>query len=162
MIDPLTDFAMFFLKNNSGVMPCPFHEGLTFIDGVAGIVLYRQGEFQAQLFICQPNTEIPDHVHPNVDSYEVYVGGEVMFRHGGQTVVPPELASAELNGLSAAYGQHIRVLPDDWHGATIGPKGGAFLSIQHWADVPPTSVERDWRGSTMGPLHAHSIVSGEA
>src|SRR5262245_56163477 len=54
-------------------MECPIN-----VDGsLYGVVLYRDGPFQVQLFIVAPGAEIPDHVHPNVDSYEVYFSGHV-------------------------------------------------------------------------------------
>lgn len=109
------------------------------IDGsLHGVVLFRKGPFQVQLFIVAPNSEIPDHVHPNVDSFEVYLSGEMAFRKNGVYVTKWEDAE-KLPGFA------LRVKPDDPHGGTFGPKGGAFLSIQHWLNgVKPSSVGNDW------------------
>ncbi len=112
------------------------------VDGVLhGVVLFRDGEWQVQLFTVAPYGEIPDHVHPNVDSFEVYLSGEIAFRKNGAYVTTPEMWS-DMTKLS---GMAIRVTPADPHGGTFGAKGGAFLSVQHWLNgVAPTSVGDDW------------------
>ena len=70
MIDPKEDdlsyFADWYL--NSGDIKkiyTPFKDSLLFIEGVSGIVLYRRDGYQVELFICQPNTIIPEHTHPD-------------------------------------------------------------------------------------------------
>ena len=80
MIDPkedsLSQFADWYL--NSGDIKriyAPHNDQLLFIDGVSGVVLYRRDNFQVELFICEPNVDIPVHTHPNVDSFELFLCG---------------------------------------------------------------------------------------
>jgi hypothetical protein len=99
-----------------------------------GVVLYRQAPYQVELFNVKPNSEIVPHLHPNVDSFEVYIGGDIKFMCNGvafdQTVL----------------GAKIRVLPNSWHGGLFGEKGGCFLSVQKWLNgVPPSFVGNDWK-----------------
>ena len=73
----LAHFADWFLKSG-GIkdVDAPSDKNtLLFIEGVHGITLYKKKPFQVQLFICQPNLNIPVHTHPNVDSYEVFLYG---------------------------------------------------------------------------------------
>lgn len=99
-------------------------------DQITGVVLYRQAPYQVQLFIVAPNAEIDDHIHPNVDSYEVYLTGDVDFRVNGKSTQAP----------------FVRVAPDAWHGGSFGPQGGSFMSVQKWLNgVPPSSVGADWK-----------------
>ncbi len=106
-----------------------------------------------QLFIVDPGGEVTDHVHPNVDSFEVYITGDVYFRLDGK-----ELLTAEIIRQHHPVGQTIRVRPKDWHGATVGPRGGAFFSIQHWLNgVPPSSVDLDWGGPALDSGHAEKL-----
>jgi len=93
--------------------------------------LFRSGKYQVELLSVLPNTEIPDHIHPNMDSYEVYLGGDIKFRTNGEEVTP------------TTTGQYIRVKPDCPHGGTFGPSGGVFLSIQEWV-TEPASAGQDW------------------
>jgi hypothetical protein len=100
---------------------------------LSGVVLYRQGPYQVQLFNVQPNSEIEPHIHPNVDSYEVFVGGDINFMCDDVWFEQNEL------------GSRIRVKPSSWHGGKFGARGGCFLSVQKWLNgVPPTSVGDDW------------------
>jgi len=130
--DDLTNFKVWWEQNR--VFNTPKEEPVVCDDAIYGVVLYRQPPYQVQLFIMPPNSFIEDHIHPNVDSYEVFVGGDIAFRCNGEQYIQDVL------------GASIRVLPDSWHGGKFGGRGGCFLSIQKWLnDVPPTSVGHDWR-----------------
>lgn len=120
-----------------------------------GIVLFRQPPFQVELFIAPPDTEIPSHKHPNVDSIEVHLCGDTGFVVRGHRLTKENLAKVAIDGASAFCGFKFRVRPSDDHGAHIGPAGGAFLSVQHWLDgVAPSSVGMNWDG----PAHETSAV----
>ena len=47
--DDLKEFKNWFLKNNT--IQVPYDNPLMFIDGIAGITLYRKKPYQVQLFI---------------------------------------------------------------------------------------------------------------
>ena len=144
-IDELTEFANWWW-NHRIIMP-PFSNNLlTFDNNVTGITLFRQAPFQVQLFIVKPNTEIVDHIHPNVDSYELYLGGQNEFRLPGIDLIKPDEIYRDENGLCNQFGNRWRVHPDDPHGGFFGPMGGAFLSIQLWKNgIPPDCVSRNWK-----------------
>jgi hypothetical protein len=150
--DVLTGFAQWWLANR--ILSPPLDHCYTKAGGSTGFTLFRQAPFQVQVFLNEPNCEIVDHTHPNIDSYEVYLGGEVYFRLNGQTIITPEMMNEPQN----LIGKMIRILPSDWHGATLGDKGGAFFSIQHWLNgVAPTSVELDWQGPAIDEAHSAAI-----
>ena len=128
----------------------PPDNNLTFMDGFVGYTIDRHNQFQTQLFIGQPNAPVPDHIHPNVNSFEVAIYG-MTFRHSGKIIGTPETMQP---------GSAIYVAHNDWHGGVASPNGGCFLSVQEWLnDVTPTSVERDWDGETMGSLHDSIITT---
>lgn len=107
-----------------------------------GITVYRDGPFQVQLFISAPHGIATEHTHPNVDSVEVHVAGDGQF-------------TSDSN--SHHFGM-LRILPGENHGATTGPEGIAFFSIQKWLNgVPPSSVELDWGGEPLDAAHAKDI-----
>ena len=132
----LTSFLHFWLSFKP-IRP-PMENVLDFSGNLSGLVLYRSGQYQVQLFLLQPDAIIKPHIHPNVDSYEVAVCGDVAF---------------EVNGFrheDRALWDAIRVHPKDEHTAYIGPAGGAFISVQKWLnDVPPSSVGWDWLDDQM-------------
>ena len=74
--DELSSFAHWYLTSGDiDRVYTPFKNPLLFIEGVSGIVLYRNKNYQVELFICQPNIIIPEHKHPDVDSYECFLYG---------------------------------------------------------------------------------------
>jgi len=153
--DELSRFAHWYLTSGKvDKFYTPIDKGLLFIEGVSGIVLYRSKPYQVELFICQPNLSIPEHTHPDVDSYECFLYG-MNFTHSGQTVINDDQAMEENSGFPAYAYQTIRVKPNDIHGGTASKNGGAFISIQHWLnDVDPTHVSSNWSGDSMGKQHS--------
>jgi hypothetical protein len=142
---PLEAFVDWWLEHRVFKPPV---EAPVLIDGsLHGVVLYRDAPFQVQLFSVAPGVEIPDHVHPNVDSYEVYFSGQIAFRKAGRRVVAPRLWPLKLkNGMQALFGHRIEIRATDAHGGAVGPLGASFLSIQKWLNgVAPTNVGDDWQ-----------------
>ena len=69
----------------------------------------------------------PEHTHPNVHSYEVGLSGDLWFSHGGKWIHPkhPAFHFYKKNRCIQVDNVHL-------HGASVGPKGGIFLSVQQW------------------------------
>lgn len=142
----LEEFAAQWLKER---LLAPPHKSVYNYGVVISSILYRDKQFQVELFLIPANTNIilNEHSHPNVDSYEVYQSGEIMFTLNSEQVVSNNDAKViNSNGTSKMFNTSIRVLPGIKHGATVGPDGGSFISIQHWIKGSPTSVGLDWEG----------------
>jgi hypothetical protein len=155
--DPLVEFAKWCVAQPGMMVPRSPAFGVTRVGQFSGLVLYRSGQFQAQLWIADPNSEIPDHRHPNVDQIQVYVSGEVYLRKNGVCVITPESLQQLADGTSNANGAGLRVGPADTHGATVGEMGGAFLNFQHWLKGTPQSGDEDWIGEPLDAEHAIAI-----
>jgi len=160
----LADFARWFIAQPITSWRPPFipvdNYVLSTDDGAAkgasvhGIVIHRDGPYQVEFFSSAASggeASFPEHRHPNVDSIEMYLVGEIYFTIAGKTIASAEMLDAvDADGVHLLTGILQRVRPKDWHGAKLGPKGGAFLSMQRWKDgIAPTSVTRDW----LGPPH---------
>ena len=161
MIDPkedeLSHFAHWYLSGNVDKVYTPTEHGLFFYGTISGIVLFRTGNFQVELFLCPPNTLIPEHTHPNVDSYECFLHG-MEFNLDGKIVHSMEEASKEKNGYPTSLHNTIRVRPNATHGGSTSETGGAFISIQHWLNgVKPSNVVQNWDGNAMGNIHAKQL-----
>lgn len=154
----LTQFAKWYLgqRPNLPNRP-PAHGASMFLPTIAGLTLWRDGNFQVQLFVCAPNTVIPEHSHPNVDSYEALMSGQVDFYVEGRKLIDDRFFQANHLGHSKAYGSAGRVRENARHHAIIGKDGGSFLSIQHWLKGSPTHVGDDWIGTPVGKAHAERI-----
>jgi quercetin dioxygenase-like cupin family protein len=132
MADNLEQFMKWWLKNRP--FNTPTDAQMDYYGVLRGVVLYRKDNFQVQLFMLPPNSNIDAHIHPNVDSYEVYISGDINFMCNDEWFTPTEV------------GASIRIFPNSWHGGKFGERGGCFISIQKWLNgVPPTSVGADWR-----------------
>ena len=117
----------------------------------SALTLYKQENLQVQLCIFPPHTEIPPHTHPNMDSFEVYIGGEPFFLiEGSEPEHHEDLENFDnLKNKESFYNKlflrSFRITEETVHSANFGKKGGAFLSIQHWKNgVEPASQADDW------------------
>lgn len=129
--DDLTGFLHWWLKKRP--FRPPLDNSINHNGVISGTVLYRQPPYQVQLFIVPPNSEIKSHIHPDVDSYEVYMTGDIKFW------------SDDVLYETTNPGMFIRVHPQSPHGGDFGEKGGCFLSVQKWLNgVEPTSVGNNW------------------
>jgi hypothetical protein len=118
---------------------------------IHGMVLCRLPPYQVELFMGYGPGLVPSHRHPHVDSFEVAISGDVRFVVEGKVKLTDSMLAAADDGSMIALGAMVRVRPNAWHGATVGDKGGSFLSIQHWLEsVPPTSVAHDWEVPNSG------------
>lgn len=134
--DDLAAFKDWWL--NTRVINTPSDAKLVQYGACLGVVLYRHEQYQVQLFITPPNSKIEPHIHPNVDSYEVYVNGDIEFMCN-------DVWYRDTGDGVSRLGESIRVLPSSWHGGNFGERGGCFLSVQKWLNgVKPSSVGEDW------------------
>lgn len=100
--------------------------------------VYRSDVYQVQLIHVPPNTEIKLHIHPNMDSYEVFNSGDVVFENNGQ------FYSSEMEGSMMP----IRILPTSWHGGVFGKAGATFYSVQKYINgTLPSSAGEEWYGA---------------
>ena len=164
-MDVLEDFCSSFLKKAPVLGAVPFAGAVSKIEDVTAILLYRQGQFQVQMFAVPEGTIIPEHAHPNVDSFEVYVGGNIQLSLDGRHVYSPAILFENKGPLKLASrrGERVRVRPNQIHGATIGAGGAVFLSIQHWLNgIKPHCVAADYDGVAMGEHHLAQVKFGKA
>jgi len=155
MDDPLEVFLKQFLNNAEVCGYTPLNNAVRDVFGIYGYTQYSQEDFQVQVFVVPPNKIIPEHTHPNVDSFEVYIGGQILFSHSGRWVITEEdLREPDEHGLSMLRGKSIRVRPNDLHGGCFGPAGGVFMSVQRWLnDTAPSCVSLDYDGIALDKKH---------
>jgi len=159
--DVLYEFARRFLDANPVSADMPVRGPQSAVAAVQANLLYREGEFQVQMFTVPPDYVIPSHTHPNIDSFEVYVSGQIRFSHRGQFVFE-SLETVHGRDPSSYAWRMLRVLPEDPHGAVSGPQGARFISIQRWLNgVLPTCVSADYTGQVLDLEHLLQVTTGE-
>lgn len=164
-MDVLKQFCDQFLQKAPVIGAVPFAGAVSRIEDVTAILLYRRDQFQVQMFVVPEGTIIPEHAHPNVDSFEVYVGGNIQLSLDGKHVYSPSILFENKGPLKLASrrGERVRVRPGQIHGATIGAGGAVFLSVQHWLNgVAPHCVGSDYDGVAMGEDHLAKVKFGKA
>jgi hypothetical protein len=153
--DDLKEFKNWFLKNNT--IQVPYDNPLMFIDGIAGITLYRKKPYQVQLFILEPNTIIKEHSHPNIDSYEMFLWG-MKFTHKSKIIIDEKMALLKKNDMPRCSHWTLRIKTNELHGGKASDKGGSFISIQKWLNnIDPTHVSKDWNGDILGEKHKKQL-----
>lgn len=127
---------------------------------VTGVLLYRKDIWQVEMWIVPPHYVVPEHTHPNVDSYEMYLGGNIRFSRNGEWATPDDFIAPKDGGI---VGRMIRVNANDAHGGVSGDGGGVFLSIQKWLNGhKPHTVAADWDGKAFNDDHQSKVTVGNA
>lgn len=162
--DPLEYFLTWFKDHSPKFGLIPLLNAVHKIEDVTSVTWLRHEQFQVQLFIVPPDYVIPEHTHPNVDSFEFYLGGQSKFSLFGEWIVDEnEIKLPDDFGLSRIREHCIRVLPNSPHGGVFGPSGGVFMSVQHWLNgVEPHCVSSDYTGKVMGQHHMSMVKFGDA
>ena len=106
-------------------------------------IQFRNNQYQVQIFSTPSNFIIPEHKHPNVDSFEVYLSGDIDFSLEGSWLSNWDIKDHTfIDNLFIVQVEHNAI-----HGAIFGEGGGRFMSVQHWInEVNPSCVGLDYDG----------------
>jgi len=162
MWNTVEQFAKWYEENNFPIRP-PQNNAIFRTNNASALVLFREGQFQVELYIGDPNSITPEHSHPGVKSIIMFLSGEGNTTVNGNFVADPTPYFNKVNedGTSILFKQKITVDPNDTHGLTTYNRGFAFLSIEQWPEeLKPSSVTLHWEGETTGDIHA-SLITAE-
>ena len=67
MWETLEEFVDWYKAEGFPMRP-PFEEKVYNTDISMSYVLYREGRYQAELYLVKPNTESPEHSHPGIEN----------------------------------------------------------------------------------------------
>lgn len=154
--DPLLAFAAWYTTWLNGNMAFAQMYAVKETKLGMGMTLFELKPFRVQLFLFRSEVLIPDHRHPDVESYEVYVAGDMELTKNGVPQTVREAVIAQFNGVCLSNGGMIRIPANSIHGGWINSicSGGAFLSIQYWLkNFSDGSVANNWSapdGTTHG------------
>lgn len=156
--EPLQEFVRWFCTEGPSLPLTPY-DGLAWAGELSGLLLYRSGQFQVQLFTFPPGTVIPPHRHPHVDSFDMFVCGDLTIYKNGKPICPCEFFSQTIDGLPRLRAVGFHIGPEDWHSGKVGPLGAAFLSFQHWRGPEPSTIGLDWEGQPANEQHGVQLCS---
>lgn len=153
------EFAQWYEDHGFPMRP-PQNNAIFRTNNASALVLYREGQFQAELYIADADQVSPEHSHPGVESIIMFLSGEGSTTVNGKEEVDPRPYFNKINadGTSLLFKQKVRINPIDSHGLICYDKGFAFFSIEKWPDgMTPTSVAAHWHGDTTGEIHDKMI-----
>jgi hypothetical protein len=153
------EFAEWYKSEGFPIRP-PFEDPIYITEISYSYVLYREGQYQAELYLIKPNSNTPEHSHPGIENIIMIWGGDLHTRIDGKLIdYPASYNSRAENGTNNLFGMCGDKLTDETtHAAITGAKGGALLSIEKWPEgVTPTSVTVRWQGNTLGNEHDKTI-----
>lgn len=163
MWNTLEEFAEWYKKEGFPIRP-PFEDPIYVTDISYSYVLYREGQYQAELYLVRPNTSSPDHSHPGVENIIMVWGGDVSFKQN-QTYhdLTKYYEEPSENGTNKLFGMCSDKLTDSQtHALFAGNKGGAFLSLEKWPEhIRPNSVTINWAGEPVDENHGKMIKTLE-
>lgn len=153
----IEEFARWYKENEFPVRP-PFEDCVYVTDNSYSYVLFRQGQFQAEIYLVKPDSGSPDHSHPGVENIILLLGGDAYPSYDG-VQTKSNTPVARLDGTSSVFGAMGPKITDaHTHALHTGAKGAAFLSLEKWpTSVKPTSVIVNWKGAAIGEQHATHI-----
>jgi quercetin dioxygenase-like cupin family protein len=158
--DDLKRFAERFL---SGTISTLRHAGSAVQNegAVAHFTLYQDGPFQVeQYFVLEKSMSFPAHRHPNVETIEFTLCGDLLFFLDGQECHSNEQLEVILKNGSSQVHDVVRIQRNQEHWVNVGRNGGVFLSIQKWATNRPGSVVLDWDGEAFSDVHSKNVSQG--
>lgn len=159
MWNTLEEFAKWYEDEGFPIRP-PQHNSIFRTNNASALVLYREGQFQVELYIADEGQGTPEHAHPGVNSVIVFLAGQGNTTINGQTIADPSPFFDKVNadGTSVLFKQKLFLNPNDTHGLVTYSQGFAFLSIEQWPEgVSPSSVTVHWSGETTGNIHNETI-----
>jgi hypothetical protein len=162
MWNTVEQFAKWYEENNFPIRP-PQNNAIFRTNNASALVLFREGQFQVELYIGDPNSTTPEHSHPGVESIIMVLSGRGSTTINGVEPADPRPYFDKINadGTSILFKQSIRLDPTDSHGLITYDNGFSFFSIEKWPDgVELSSVAAHWHGDTTGDIHT-SLITAE-
>lgn len=101
-------------------------------DDATAVCLFRNGQFQVELYLIHPNPKVPMHEHPEVEVIKMSL----------TTDKGPVMSNVLTNGEAHGAGQRM----------SAKDIGFPLVAFQHWLTREPTTIASMWKGPTVGPL----------
>ena len=149
-MEKLKEFLVDYITNTSAISDAVLLDKNNFnnlniydVNGFNSHIQFRNNQYQVQIFSTPSNFIIPEHKHQIVDSFEVYLSGDIDFSLEGSWLSNWDIKdNTFIDNLFIVQVEHNAI-----HGAIFGEGGGRFMSVQHWInEVNPSCVGLDYDG----------------
>jgi hypothetical protein len=150
--DDLHDYAEAIRARVNEVFTAPAISTMGF-GNFTGWVTARSGNLQAEIIHVPAFEVLPLHSHPNVDSIDLYVAGDVDLTISGVRIAHGYPRARRMRLLRELG---LRIARDALHGGQALEQGFTFVSCQRWL-VAPAHIGLDWRGPPSTSQHARLL-----
>lgn len=155
--DNIEQFASWYKRNNFPIR-VPADARVFPTEQTFSIVLFRQGRFQAELYLAHPDTISTKHSHP-FEQIVIFLGGKLSGSRqteewstlGGVDSVPQNFNKDNAHPDAGKMGKKLAI--DEWHQLTAHEQGFAFIVLQDWGDMNPSSAIVAYDGDSFGEKH---------
>lgn len=107
-------------------------------DDATAICLFRQGQFQVELYLIHPKPGVPAHEHPGVEVIKMRTG------------IPGGPYASEVLHDGEEHGSGMKLEAE--------VLGFPIVAFQHWLTREPSTIASMWKGPTAGPKHEALIL----
>ena len=109
------------------------------LDWLFELVLFREGQYQAEMLVMYAQSEAVPHRHPDVDSMDVHLAGT------GQAFIGGRLMPQAALGAAAMSTRRRIVIPRNVVHYGKAETDVVVISLQKWHnDVEPTFITDNW------------------
>lgn len=95
--------------------------------------------FQVEFWFCPKGEVIPEHRHPQIDSYVLALAGSMRWKLGDRVRAVCGPLRVRSSGRLGIGGHRVR--QGESHGATVVGRFGLFAVFQRWEGQPTSAAE---------------------
>lgn len=155
----LDEFTAWYKENGYPIRP-PTKDPIYVTDHTYSAIVFREGRYQAEMYLLAPNWETPQHGHPGVDARIIFLNGTLSGSCNGVRLLDstPICDVAKEDGTNVYMGAEHPFNGTDVHSVWAGHKGAMVIITQHWAEeLEMTSQSVHYTGDAIGPIHADRL-----
>lgn len=110
-------------------------------DSCKGVLLYKFGQYTAELWYCPAGYKIPEHSHPNEEIELMFLFGNTVFYRRPSTAETEQSFIPKWKHIFCCFG-----VPAGWsHRFSVGRLPLLFINFAKWkAGIIPTSASVDF------------------
>jgi len=139
----LAEFARWY-HDQDYPLRVPAGTSIQLTDVSASWVVFREGAYQAELYLLKPGARVPPHTHQAFETLTVHLGGACHARR------------------AASHTSDTVLAPGAWHALDVHEQGAILLVLQRWLHGTPatdSSATLAYEGPALGPLHARRLAA---
>lgn len=116
------------------------------------MIVFRQGDYQAEFYMMKPHVTVPKHSHP-MRQLILWLGGWMQAFRQNVEYKPNEHYQTKNSGYISST-----LEPNQWHAFETTEKGALLFVLEQWnSNVEQSSATLAYNGKPLGPMHAETL-----